>query len=158
MGDDLEKKQEELKQLQTELQTSGLSRRKFLNRLQALGIGFGAAFVLGVRNADALGHPDGVNLTSTNEALDNIIAEGRDGDPAEELDADGNPVQTAQYGYGRYNRYYRRYSRYNRYYRRYNRYNRYNRYSRYNRYYRRYNRYNRYNRYSRGYRRYNRYY
>ncbi len=146
MGDHLDKKQQELKEIQDELQTKGLSRRKFLNRLQAVGVGFGAAFVMGVRNADALGAPDpGVNLTSTNPALDDIIAEGR-GPAGDELDADGKPIQLAQYaryyrrGYSRGYARYGRYGRYARYYQRYNRYARY--YQRYNRYYRRgYSRY-----------------
>jgi hypothetical protein len=141
MGNHLDKKQQELKEIQDELQTSGLSRRKFLNRLQAVGVGFGAAFVMGVKNADALSAPEsGVNLTSTNPALGDIIAEGRQNPMGDELDADGKPVQLAQYaryyrrGYARYGRY-GRYARYARYYQRYARYARY--YQRYARYYRR---------------------
>jgi hypothetical protein len=160
MGDHLDKKQQELKEIQDELQTKGLSRRKFLNRLQAVGVGFGAAFVLGVNNADARGNAEaGLNVASTNPALDDIIAEGRDSgvdvSPDGAVDADGNPVQLAQYGRGYYRGYRRGYARYARGYARYAR-----GYARYARYYQRYNRYARgYARYARGYRRgYSRYY
>jgi len=150
----LDKKQQELKAIQDELQTNGLSRRKFLNRLQAIGVGFGAAMVLGVKNADALGAEEpGVNLSSTNPVVDDIIAEGRQGPAGEEFDADGKPIQMAQYAryYGRgYSRGYARYGRYGRY-ARYARY--YQRYARYARYARYYQRYGRYGRYARGYRR-----
>ncbi|MGE3244689.1 MAG: hypothetical protein AB7F96_02935 [Beijerinckiaceae bacterium] len=117
--DDREKQQELLK-LQEELKTTGMSRRKFLDRLKALGIGFGAAAVVGAEAAQA--HTgDAVSLQSTNAALGNIIDEGRE-------QAAGEPnMQVAQYWryrrwsyrrwYRRYRRFYRRYRRY--YYRRY---------------------------------------
>jgi len=157
MGDQLDKKQQELKAIQDELQTKGLSRRKFLNRLQAIGVGFGAAVVLGVKNADALAGPEpGVSLSSTNPVVDEIIAEGVQGLEGPELDADGKPIQTAQYYYARgYRRGYARYARgYARYARGYARYARgYARYARgYARYARGYARYARY--YRRGYSRY----
>jgi nitroreductase len=40
-------------EIQRELNDKGLSRRAFLDRLKILGVGFGAAAMLGVRDADA---------------------------------------------------------------------------------------------------------
>jgi hypothetical protein len=127
---DQDKTQQELENIQEELKTTGMSRRKFLNRLKVAGVGFGAFAVLG--NEAAQAHTgDAVSLNSTNPAIGNIIDDGR---------AEANPegeenTQLAQYG-----RYYRRYYRrgYRRYYRRgYRRYGRYH----YRRYYRRYGRF-----------------
>ena len=127
---DQDKTQQELENIQEELKTTGMSRRKFLNRLKVAGVGFGAFAVLG--NEAAQAHTgDAVSLNSTNPAIGNIIDDGR---------AEANPegeenTQLAQYG-----RYYRRYYRrgYRRYYRRgYSRYGRYH----YRRYYRRYGRF-----------------
>lgn len=128
MSDETEKKQE-LEKIQEELNTKGMSRRKFLDRLKGLGLGVGAAAVVGT-TAEA--HTKGgVSLNSTNPAVDGIVNEGR-----EEAAGEGEgekPIQTAQYW--RYRRWYRRYRRY--YYRRYRRwYRRYRRYY-YRRYYRR---------------------
>ncbi|MCC2097458.1 MAG: hypothetical protein KDJ29_11240 [Hyphomicrobiales bacterium] len=123
--DDREK-QQELEKLQEELKSSGLSRRKFLDRLKAAGIGFGAFAVLG--NEAAQAHTgEAVSLNSSNPAIGNIIDEGR------EQAAEGEDERT-QVAYRRYyyRRYYRRYRRY--YYRRYGRHY-------YRRYYRRYGRF-----------------
>jgi hypothetical protein len=115
----MDKKHNELKAIQQELNTTGLSRRNFLDRLAAVGVGFGAAFVLGIRDVKALVAPDaGVNLKSTNPAVDEVLKD-------KPVDADGDPMQTAQiqmpyarvyrrgpiYGrvYQRYARVYRRY-------------------------------------------------
>ena len=123
-------------ELQKELNTEGLSRRAFLDRLKVLGVGFGAAYVLGVKAADAAARSDEmVSLKSTNPALNSIIKEGRHdlGDPAVGEEGDGPRLQTAQY-YGRYGRYGRVYGRYARGYARYAR--GYARYARgYGRYY-----------------------
>jgi hypothetical protein len=122
MSDELGKKQEELKKLEQELKHGGLSRRNFLNRLSAIGVGFGAAAALGVKGADAASPADGgVTVASSNPAVDNILAESR------ATEEEGDPLQhMAQYGrwyrrgyrrwYGRYRRWY---SRYRRWYRRY---------------------------------------
>jgi hypothetical protein len=139
-------KQQQAQEIQRELNDKGLSRRAFLDRLKVLGVGFGAAAMLGVRDADADARSDAsLSLKSTNPALNNIIEEGR-----QDLLGDGPNSQMA-YSRG-YSRHYARYSR------RYARYARYSRhYARYARYSRHYARYARYARYSRHYARYSRY-
>ena len=103
MSEELDKKQEELKKIEQDLKHNGLSRRNFLNRLSAAGVGFGAALALGVKGADAAQTDAGVNVSSTNTAVDTILAEGQ------EVAADeGDPLQhMAQYG-RRYGRVFRR--------------------------------------------------
>ena len=143
MSDESDNKQQELKHIQDALKEGTVSRRHFLDRMTGLGVGFGAAFLLGMREADAAVNA-GVNVKSTNPAIDNIVKEGQD---EQALDDPNANQQVAQYY-----RYYRRgYRRYRRYYRRYRRH-----YRRYSRYYGRYNRY--YGRYRRGYGRYARFY
>jgi len=127
MSDELGKKQEELKRIEEDLKQGGLSRRNFLNRLSAVGVGFGAAVTLGVKGAEAANPADGgVNVASTNPAVDKILAESR-------ASEEGDPLQhMAQYGRF-YRRGYRRwYARYRRWYARYARW-----YRRYARWYRR---------------------
>jgi hypothetical protein len=125
--DDREK-QQELDKLQEELKSSGMSRRKFLDRLKAAGIGFGAFAVIG--NEAAQAHTgDAVSLNSTNPAIGNIIDEGRA--QAEEAGDERTQVAYRRYYYRGYRRYYRRYRRF---YRRYSRYY-------YRRFYRRYGRF-----------------
>ena len=127
MADDLDKKHSELKAIQDELKSDGLSRRHFLDRLAAVGVGFGAAFVLGIRDVNALPSPDvGVTVKSTNPAVDEVLKDGLiEADNA--VDPDGAPFETAQIqlpyarlysrgygrvGYGRvYGRGYTRYAR-----------------------------------------------
>jgi len=141
MGDG--EKLHQAQEIQRELNDKGLSRRAFLDRLKVLGVGFGAAAILGVRDADADIRSDAsLRLKSTDPALNNIIEEGR-----QDLLGDGPNIQMAdgRYSrkYGRYSRKYsRRYARYSRRYARYARYSR--RYARYARYSRRYARYARY--------------
>jgi hypothetical protein len=132
-------KEHQAQQIQRELNDKGLSRRAFLDRLKVLGVGFGAAAVLGVSDSDAdIRSNASVNLKSTNPALNNIIEEGRQDLGAE---GDGPNVQMADGRYSRgYSRHYARYSRYSRYSRHYAR------YSRYSRHYARYSRYSRYSR------------
>jgi hypothetical protein len=78
MSDDLDKKQEELKKIQEDLKETGLSRRNFLDRLKGVGVGFGAAFVLGSNKADARDATDaGLSVKSTNPALDGILEEAK---------------------------------------------------------------------------------
>src|SRR5215470_5302315 len=76
MGD--REKLHQAQEIQRELNDKGLSRRAFLDRLKVLGVGFGAAAMLGVRDADASVQSDAsVSLESTNPTLNNIIEEGR---------------------------------------------------------------------------------
>jgi hypothetical protein len=129
-------------EIQRELNDKGLSRRAFLDRLKVLGVGFGAAAMLGVRDADADVRSDAsVSLKSTNPALNNIIEEGRqdllgaEGDGPKTQMADGRYSRGYSRHYSRYSRHYARYSRYSRHYARYARYSRYSRhYARYARY------------------------
>ncbi|MGO9005969.1 MAG: hypothetical protein ACLQIQ_11650 [Beijerinckiaceae bacterium] len=73
MADDIGKQQ-----IQNELKPAGLSRRGFIDRIKALGLGFGAAVALGAEGAKASNAPaTSVNIKSTNPALDGIINEGR---------------------------------------------------------------------------------
>lgn len=129
MNDDREKTQQELAALENELKTTGMSRRKFLDRLKALGLGFGAAAVAGSAASAHTG--DVVGLTTSNPALGKILEEGQQG--AQTEGEEDPSMQTAQYYYRRF---YRRYGRV--YYRRYGRvfYRRYGRVY-YRRYYRR---------------------
>src|SRR6516165_753291 len=120
-------------EIQRELNDKRLSRRAFLDRLKVLGVGFGAAAMLGVRNADAGVQSDAsVSLESTNPTLNNIIEEGRQ----DLVGEDGPNVLVAEEG--RYSRGYSR-TKYSRHYTRYAKYSRhYARYSRYSRHYARY--------------------
>lgn len=126
MSNDFDSKQEELKKLQAELNTTGMSRRKFLDRLAAIGIGFGAAAALG-KSAEAREVPEtSVSIGSTNPTVGGIV---RDGQPEGET-----PDGLTRVAYRRfYRRFYRRYGRF---YRRYARF-----YRRYARFYRRYGRF-----------------
>ena len=101
----------DVKDISRELSKGGLSRRGLSDRLKALGIGFGAAFALGMTGAHAATAPDaGVALKSTNPVIDNIIQ-----GPQMPTANVGTPmVQTAWYhrhyirGYFRYARFYQR--------------------------------------------------
>jgi len=114
MSNESENKQQELKLLQDALKEGTVSRRSFLDRMKGLGVGFGAAFLLGMKEADAAVN-SGVNVKSTNPAIDKIVQDGQSEQPAGDADAN---MQVAQYfrvyrrGYRRYGRYYRRYRRY----------------------------------------------
>src|SRR5262249_55821263 len=157
MGD--REKLHRAQEIQRELNDKGLSRRAFLDRLKVLGVGFGAAAMLGVRDADAGVHSAAsVSLESTNPTLNNIIEEGRQ----DLVGEDGPNILVADGRYSRrYSRTYNKYARYSKYSRHYTRYAKYSRhyarYSRYSRHYARYARYSRYSRYSRHYARYARY-
>ncbi|HEY7665501.1 MAG TPA: hypothetical protein VH934_20475 [Xanthobacteraceae bacterium] len=132
MHDDREIQERRAQEIQKELNNEGLSRRAFLDRLKLIGVGFGAAFVLGVRDADAGVRSDAtVSLKSTNPALNDIIEEGRKdlgleddrhsrGAAQPAGDGDDARIQTAYArfyrrgygrGYGRYGRFYGRYGR-----------------------------------------------
>ncbi len=67
----------EIADITNELHEGRLSRRGLSNRLKGLGLGFGAAFVLGMTGAHAATAPDAnVVLKSTNPALNSIIQNG----------------------------------------------------------------------------------
>jgi hypothetical protein len=107
----VEKINMDVKDISRELGKGGLSRRGLSDRLKALGIGFGAAFALGMTGAHAATAPDtGVALKSTNPVIDNIIQ-----GPQMPTANVGTPMeQTAWYhrhyfrGYFRYARFYQR--------------------------------------------------
>jgi hypothetical protein len=65
----VEQKRQEIERVKRELSEGKLSRRVLLNHLKGLGISFGAAFLLGVRQSDAAGALEGAaTLKSTNPA------------------------------------------------------------------------------------------
>ncbi len=113
MSEDRTNQPREISEIQADLNASGLSRRKFLDRLKALGVGFGAAAVAGEAVAREATDKT-VTLKSTNPALDGIVTEGRQESQA----ATGKDrTQVAQYFYRRfyrrgYRRFYRRYGRF----------------------------------------------
>lgn len=113
MTDDSDRRHEELQKIQEDLK-GGLSRRNFLDRLKGAGVGFGAAFVLGVSNADARQTDGAVSVKSTNPAVDDIVTEGKqaalapDGD-----DLQGDPQANPEDELTRvaYRRFFRRFYR-----------------------------------------------
>ena len=115
MTGDMDKKWERLKELQGELKRlqeelkQGLSRRNFLGRLKGAGVGFGAAFVLGVDQAAALTDPDAnVSVKSTNPAVDGILTESAK-DPAIDGGKDSAKEPLTRLAYRRFfRRFYRR--------------------------------------------------
>jgi hypothetical protein len=110
MNDELSKKQQLIKHIEDELQHSKLSRRGLLGRLKGVGIGFGAAFLLGIKESDAHSAPEAAaSLKSTNPVLNNIIEAGPQAEQAEK-GAEDRPIQTAQYFRG-YRRFFRRFFR-----------------------------------------------
>lgn len=112
MSDDQAKIQQELSEIQKELNTTGMSRRAFLDRLKGVGVGFGAVAVVGTTAAQAHTGGEAVGLTSTNAALGKIAEESKFDQAATEVE--GNPEQHAQYWRYRrywYRRFYRRYGR-----------------------------------------------
>jgi hypothetical protein len=67
----------EVADITNELHEGRLSRGGLSNRLKGLGLGFGAAFVLGMTGAHAATAPDAnVVLKSANPALNSIIQNG----------------------------------------------------------------------------------
>jgi hypothetical protein len=97
MNDELESKRKALGRITEELNDSRLSRRGLLDRLKGLGVGFGAAFMMGIRESGAHTAADATaRLKSSNSALNDIIEEapqprGADGAPGGE----DRPVQTS---------------------------------------------------------------
>lgn len=107
----------DVRQISKELSEGKLSRGSLANRLKLLGLGFGAAFALGLGGAQAATRSDtAVALKSTDPIIDNIIKSPQ----IPSADA-SKPVQTAWYhrhffrtyhrwGFHRwYNRHYNRY-------------------------------------------------
>jgi hypothetical protein len=79
MAGDIEKTQHQKQQIQDDLKSPAVSRRGFVDRIKALGFGFGAAVAVGVDEAAAREAPDtSVNLTSTNPAIEAILNEGNE--------------------------------------------------------------------------------
>ncbi|HSQ03965.1 MAG TPA: hypothetical protein VLN59_08020, partial [Burkholderiales bacterium] len=58
MNDDFESKRKEVTHIVSELNGRQLSRRGLLDRLKGLGVGFGAAFMLGMKETHARNAPD----------------------------------------------------------------------------------------------------
>src|SRR5262245_12681247 len=122
MSDDSNQKQRELRRIQEALKKGRLSRRGFIDSMKALGVGFGAAFVLGIKDSDALpGQNPEVSVKSANPAVDEVIKDARFPDPAGrrqegEFQLAYRRVYRRFYrrGYRRYGRGYRRF--YNRFY------------------------------------------
>jgi hypothetical protein len=108
-------KKQQAKAIQTELNSARLSRRGLFDRLKSVGVGFGAAYVLGLGAADAAIRSDATDvgatakLNSSDPALNQIIEEGRE---RQEGAAEERPIQTAWFrrffarGYSRYARSY----------------------------------------------------
>jgi hypothetical protein len=103
-----ETKRKALNEVTKDINSSALSRRGLLNRLKGLGVAFGAAAMLGVKESDAHTGPAATaRLKSTNNALNDIIEEGAQANP----DGEGErPIQTAYFRVFRrwYRRWYRR--------------------------------------------------
>ena len=139
MSDESDNKRQELQRVQDELKKGGVSRRRFLDSMKGLGVGFGAAFLLGMKDANATRVDPSVSVKSTNPAIDGIVKDGEAAQAPADPDSPEGKLQVSQYfrvyrrGYRRYRRGYFRYARF------YNRYSRYyGRYGRYRRFYLRY--------------------
>jgi hypothetical protein len=155
-------KRKEMDALQADLAGSGLSRRAFLDRLKGLGVGFGAAFILGVNEFDAQAKDapvpaEGLSVQSSNPAVDAIIGEGQEDRLADATD----PEEKQKAGkYGKYDKYdkYTKYGKYDKYtkyakydkYAKYTKYDKYTKYAKYDKYtkYAKYDKYTKYARYS----------
>jgi hypothetical protein len=95
MQDHQDKKQQ-AKEIEQDL-NKGLSRRAFLDRLSAIGVGFGAAFVFGVNRSEAGVPADAlVNLKSTNPVLNDIVQDSQQNQLPDGTDQEAR-VQLAQY-------------------------------------------------------------
>jgi hypothetical protein len=97
-------------EIANELRQGRLSRAGLVDLLKGVGLGFGAAFVLGVAGAQAATAPDAaVTVKSTNPAINNIIGQV----PQAPVAGVAMPPQQVAYYHRYYHRYYTRY--YNRY-------------------------------------------
>ena len=101
MNDESSHNRPDITDIAKELSAGKLSRRGLVERLKVAGLGFGAAFALGVAGAHAAAAPDtAVTLTSTNAALNSIIQA-----PQSPAVAIGKPLQQEAY----YRRFFRRF-------------------------------------------------
>ena len=90
-----ETKRKALNEITQDINSSRLSRRGLLNRLKGMGVAFGAAVMLGVKESDAHNGPAATaRLKSTNNALNDIIEEGAQAHPGE---GEERPIQTTYY-------------------------------------------------------------
>jgi hypothetical protein len=93
-----------------ELHEGQLSRGGLSNRLKALGLGFGAAFALGMTGAHAATTPDSnVVLKSTNPALNSIIQNGSQSGQAATDDKYQQLAWFHRFFHRFFNRWYRRF-------------------------------------------------
>jgi hypothetical protein len=103
-----ETKRKALNEITQDINSSRLSRRGLLNRLKGMGVAFGAAVMLGVKESEAHNGPAATaRLKSTNNALNDIIEEGAQAHPG---DGEERPIQSAFYRVFRrvYRRFFRR--------------------------------------------------
>jgi hypothetical protein len=101
MKDESNTTRSEIEEIAGQLRDGRLSRSALFGRLKGLGIGFGAAFLLGVSGAQAAAAPEAtVAVKSTNPAINSIIQ-----GPQAPVAAVGTPLQKIAY----YRRYFRRY-------------------------------------------------
>jgi hypothetical protein len=99
----------EVADITNELHEGRLSRRGLSDRLRGLGLGFGAAFVLGMTGAHAATAPDAnVVLKSTNPALNSIIQSGSQTGQAATEDKFQQLAWFRRFFRRFYNRFYRR--------------------------------------------------
>jgi hypothetical protein len=115
MSDDRDKKHEGAKAIQEELNKKRLSRRGLLQRLRLMGVGFGAAYLLSGKDAEAVAKSEGegsdtvASLKSTNPALNEVIDEGRKDSSLGEESAGDDPSSRTRTAYRRvFRRVYRR--------------------------------------------------
>lgn len=115
MSDDRDKKYQGAKAIQEELNKKRLSRRGLLQRLRLMGIGFGAAYLLSGKDAEAVAKSEGegsdtvASLKSTNPALNEVIDEGRKDGTLGEESAGDDPSSRTRTAYRRvFRRVYRR--------------------------------------------------
>jgi hypothetical protein len=100
-----------------ELSEGRLSRSGLADRLKVLGLGFGAAFALGVGGAQAATTPDAaVALKSTNVAIDSIIK-----GPQVPVAAVGTPLEKMAFFRRWFRRFYNRFFYHRHYFRTYGR-------------------------------------
>jgi hypothetical protein len=103
MHDDRDERRQQAKKIQEELNQKRLSRRGLFQRFRVLGVGFGAAYLLGAKEAGAVANGDGkasdavASLKSTNPALNEVIDEGRQHSApgGESADDRGSGMKTA---------------------------------------------------------------
>jgi hypothetical protein len=115
MSDDRDNKHQGAKAIQEELNQKRLSRRGLLQRLRLMGVGFGAAYLLSGKDAEAVARSEGAGgdtlatLKSSNPALKEIIDEGRKESPLGEESADEDRSSHTRIAYRRFfRRFYRR--------------------------------------------------